>query len=92
MELKEIVILGLLVFSILLFMLNMINLGYASNDCPKCKKCPEPNYLDLEFSEANFPSKVHNNIFEGPNVYQGGYRLDTNVSTTVKNQKYQNKF
>jgi hypothetical protein len=32
--------------------------------------------LDLQFDESNMPSKIYNNIFTEPNVYQGGYQLD----------------
>lgn len=31
---------------------------------------------DIQFSEQNFPSVVYEDIFSGPNVWQGGYNLD----------------
>lgn len=44
--------------------------------------------LDLQFDQANFPSKLYDNVFTKPNVYQGGYNMDQgrNIITT-KNDK-----
>lgn len=48
--------------------------------CEECKVCPElvkgEVELDIQFSENNKPSKVLDNIFNGRNVYLGGYSLD----------------
>ena len=41
--------------------------------------------LDLQFDPNNVPSKIYGDIFQGPNVYQGGYNLGTN-SNLVKNK------
>ena len=44
--------------------------------------------LDLQFSEKNLPSNVYNDIFSSPNVWQGGYNLDSsNLTRTLPLQK-----
>ena len=89
---KEIVIIILLITSIILFLVNFfINTKVNCPSCPICK--PPINLLDLEFSQDNFPSKVYYDLFNGSNVYQGGYQLDTNVHNNIlqQNIKQQNK-
>ena len=39
--------------------------------------------LDLQFDPNNFPSKIYGNVFDAPNVYQGGYHMDKNLKTKV---------
>jgi hypothetical protein len=37
--------------------------------------------LDLQFDSTNFPSTVYSDMFNGNNIWQGGYSLDSNKST-----------
>jgi len=76
MELSDIIIICLLVIAIYFWM----NSKYT--DCPEpVVQPPKVVYvykpeLDLQFDEKNFPSKLYNPLFTGPNVYQGGYHMD----------------
>lgn len=42
---------------------------------------------DIQFSEQNFPSVVYQDIFSGPNVWQGGYNLDQGRVITKPGQQ-----
>jgi hypothetical protein len=65
---------------------------------PKVQRIKEPKFnlkdypiipiADIQFSEQNFPSVVYQDIFSGPNVWQGGYNLDQGrVITKTSQQK-----
>jgi hypothetical protein len=72
MELTDYIIIILLLSCLILWILNFL------------KKCPQPynttqivyRYrpeLDLQYDENNMPSKIYDSMFNGPNVFQGGY-------------------
>jgi hypothetical protein len=81
----DLIIFALLTISILIFTFNwpQIQLGP-----PQIIYRKDLIDLDLQFSEKNLPSNVYNDIFSSPNVWQGGYNLDSsNLTRTLPLQK-----
>jgi hypothetical protein len=89
MQLKDIIIIVLLLVAIYCFYLNLMKTPSKSkcSKCPDCPVCPKGTHtLDYVFTSDNFPSNVHDNLFRGSNVYQGGYKLDKNVYSILLRQ------
>lgn len=87
MELSDIIIIILLMSSVTLWMINV------NKKCPIDKKSPIIIYktrpeLDLQFDSSNFPSIVYEKMFHYPNIWQGGYNLDS--SKTINKVKVNN--
>lgn len=81
MEISTIIVIILLITAILLFILNFLK------NCPP-QKPPVIVYksypaLDLQFSKANFPSKVFDNVFNGNNIWLGGYNGPMNTAMRI---------
>jgi len=87
MELSDFIIIILLMSSVAIWFFNFLG------------KCPVPRpplppqivyryrpELDLQFDPRNRPSKIYGYIFNGPNVYQGGYHLDQGKVTLTTNK------
>lgn len=77
MEISDFVIIVLLISCVSMWFTNFLG------KCPPSPPPPPPQIiyrykpeLDLQFNENNFPSKIYDYVFTGPNVYQGGYHLD----------------
>jgi hypothetical protein len=84
MELSDIIIIILLMSSFTLWMINV------NKKCSIDKKPPIIIYktrpeLDLQFDSSNFPSIVYEKMFNYPNIWQGGYNLDS--SKTINKVK-----
>jgi hypothetical protein len=84
MELSDFIIIILLISCIAIWFINLFS------KCPTqpllqpqivYKYRPE---LDLQFDERNMPSKIYDYVFNGENVYQGGYQ---NLSVLSKSKK-----
>ncbi|NDC95842.1 hypothetical protein EB118_17355 [bacterium] len=60
----------------------------TTHECPKCPDCNSSIVpLDVQFSEANRPSAIYNDMFNSSNVWMGGYNMDagrTVVNSTSK--------
>jgi hypothetical protein len=83
MEFSDIVIIFLLLIAIIVWLINL------NKKCPVVIQ-PEPRIiyrfkpeLDLQFDSTNFPTAVYTDLFNGPNTYMGGYKLDSGRSTLV---------
>lgn len=79
MELSELIIIILLISCIFIWIANLLG-RYLLQSPPTPPQIiyryrPE---LDLQFDERNLPSQVYGYLFNGDNVYQGGYHLDQN--------------
>jgi hypothetical protein len=62
---------------ILLLIILLISIGFANTEMsPESSTRKIIPIADIQFSEQNFPSVVYEDIFNGPNVWQGGYNLD----------------
>lgn len=77
MELSDFIIIILLTSCVFIWFGNFVG------KCPVPPPPPPPQIiyrykpeLDLQFDERNMPSKVYDYVFNGGNVYQGGYHLD----------------
>lgn len=90
MEKEIIITIFIVVLVYCIFMLLVNRPKSKCEKCPVCPQCPkcykDTNSLDYVFSSENFPSNVHDNIFRGPNVYQGGYNIDKNVYSILLKQ------
>jgi hypothetical protein len=64
----------LLLLIIVLICVSFLNSDSNSNSRTETRKIIP--IADIQFSEQNFPSVVYEDIFNGPNVWQGGYNLD----------------
>lgn len=83
MELSDVVIIVLLLLAIIVWIMNL-NKKCIIVPCEPCRDNKQTNVaLDLQFDERNFPSIVYDNMFNGRNVYQGAYSLDTGRSTII---------
>lgn len=83
MELSDIIIIILLISCISMWYL----VSTQKKDCVPEKIIikeyifrPE---LDLQFDKENFPSKLYDNVFTKPNIYQGGYNIDQGRNVTI---------
>ena len=77
MDIADFIIIVLLMSSVCMWIANFMG------KCPAPPPPPPPEIiyrykpeLDLQFNENNFPSKIYDYVFTGPNVYQGGYHMD----------------
>lgn len=90
MEKEILVIIGIVVTVYCLYMVLINRPKTKCEKCPVCPQCPQcikdMHTLDYVFSPENFPSNVHDNLFRGPNVYQGGYNIDKNVYSILLKQ------
>jgi hypothetical protein len=65
----------ILLLIILLICIGLTSEIEAKNETKTDSKRIIPT-VDIQFSEQNFPSVVYEDIFSGPNIWQGGYNLD----------------
>ena len=75
----NIITIVIVIIAVIIVLVMYLRFG-AIPRCEECQVCPElvkgNVELDIQFSENNKPSKVHDNMFMGRNVYLGGYSLD----------------
>jgi hypothetical protein len=90
MDIADFIIIVLLMSSVFMWIANFMG------KCPAPPPPPPPEIiyrykpeLDLQFNENNFPSKIYDYVFTGPNVYQGGYHMDQGRVVGSTNQKKQ---
>jgi hypothetical protein len=78
MQISDLIIIFLMITSITLFTMSYLK------TCPVQKQpiVVYKNYpeLDLQFSENNLPSHLYNNVFNEPNPWIGGYKLESRMS------------
>jgi hypothetical protein len=69
-------------FIVIILLGSCVSMWFANffGKCPIPPPPPPPQIvyryrpeLDLQFDERNMPSKIYDDIFNSPNVYQGGY-------------------